>query len=178
MRLHDVLLEWESNNNEEEDREGQENHGDQEDQEDQKNQYQGDQENQNQDNQEDQDQGDQEDQGDQKCRIGSGWNRVKGVMACSALKKIYRDVLSETSHPPEHFRCVYVVLDGKMEVIRERMKGRGEHFMPLQLLQSQFDSLELPSEEEGREAVFIHDITLPVETIVTNMVQEIGKLKL
>ncbi len=62
------------------------------------------------------------------------------VMACSALKAKYRNVLkllidSELS---------IVFLDGKYETILKRMEARSGHFMPADLLKSQFEALELP----------------------------------
>ena len=59
------------------------------------------------------------------------------VMACSALRRQYRDILRHG--PPEvHF----VHLAGDLEVIAQRMAARQDHFMPVSLLQSQFDTLE------------------------------------
>ena len=66
------------------------------------------------------------------------------VMACSALRREYRDIL-RTGPPSVEF----VHLHGPMEVIAARMAER-EHFMPGSLLQSQFDTLEdLEPDEDG-----------------------------
>ena len=67
------------------------------------------------------------------------------VMACSALRRQYRDILRHG--PPEvHF----VHLAGDLEVIAQRMAARQDHFMPVSLLQSQFDTLEpLEADEAG-----------------------------
>ena len=43
--------------------------------------------------------------------------------------------------------CMLVVLHGSVNTIVERMKGR-DHFMPVELLESQFEALELPSPHE------------------------------
>lgn len=61
------------------------------------------------------------------------------ILACSALKESYRKTLaSQLSHPP-----VWVFLAGSFELIYQRMQARA-HFMPPELLQSQFDTLEEP----------------------------------
>jgi carbohydrate kinase (thermoresistant glucokinase family) len=61
------------------------------------------------------------------------------VIACSALKKKYRDQLSAGIHPVSWF-----FLKGDFSVIMERLRKRENHFMPVKLLQSQFDSLQVP----------------------------------
>ncbi len=61
------------------------------------------------------------------------------IIACSALKGKYRSVLSNGITKPAWF-----FLQGSYEMIYERMKKRSQHFMPASLLQSQFESLEIP----------------------------------
>ena len=65
------------------------------------------------------------------------------ILACSALKKVYRDRLRE-GDAPEVFRVVY--LQGSHEVIAERIAARKGHFMPSSLLDSQFATLEEPQD--------------------------------
>lgn len=63
------------------------------------------------------------------------------VIACSALKESYRkELMSSLSFSD----CLWVFLHGSFELIRQRVKGRTHHFMPVALLQSQFDTLEQP----------------------------------
>lgn len=64
----------------------------------------------------------------------------KGVFACSALKKSYRDILFEGIASGE-----LVYLKGSFELIDRRMKARKNHFMPPGLLISQFETLEEPA---------------------------------
>lgn len=64
------------------------------------------------------------------------------VLACSALKDSYRKVLQANLAQP----IVWVHLEGRYELIYERMKRRVKHFMPHSLLQSQYDTLERPKE--------------------------------
>ncbi len=59
------------------------------------------------------------------------------VMACSALKRSYRDQLRE--HVASTF---FVFLDGSEELIASRVNARQGSFMPASLLASQFDTLE------------------------------------
>lgn len=66
------------------------------------------------------------------------------VLACSALKRAYRDVL--TSGLPD-VRLVF--LQGPLDLISSRLAARRGHFMPPDLLRSQFATLEEPSALEG-----------------------------
>jgi gluconokinase len=66
------------------------------------------------------------------------------VVACSALKRSYRDILIG-KHPD--VRLVY--LKGDETLIARRMAVRHEHFMPRSLLHSQFKALEEPGPGEN-----------------------------
>jgi gluconokinase len=63
------------------------------------------------------------------------------AVACSALKKTYRDVLAKDL---ENIRFVF--LYGDMELLRERLAARQHPFMPPGLLDSQFAALEPPTD--------------------------------
>jgi gluconokinase len=69
------------------------------------------------------------------------------ILACSALKKKYRQFL----HVSPEVRFVY--LRGDFEVIAKQLAERRGHFMSPSLLQSQFADLEEPGPEEGVIAV-------------------------
>ena len=72
-------------------------------------------------------------------------HRDGGVVACSALKRKYRDQLR--AYCP---RVEFLHLRGSPEVIGRRLAARSGHFMPPALLQSQFDALEpLGADERG-----------------------------
>ncbi|MEM6821091.1 MAG: gluconokinase [Verrucomicrobiota bacterium] len=60
-------------------------------------------------------------------------------LACSALKKSYRDILKKGVK-----ELRFLFLNGSFELIRERMEARSDHFMPVELLESQFEALEEP----------------------------------
>lgn len=65
------------------------------------------------------------------------------VVACSALKRSYRDLLRE--YAPAMFT---VFAQGDIALIRERIEARDHEFMPLSLLQTQFDDLEERQDDE------------------------------
>lgn len=84
------------------------------------------------------------------------------VLACSALKKMYRDILirggsdvplksddSVKEEPLAGRKLLVVYLCGSFDVIYGRLLQRKGHFMPPELLQSQFSILEPPSAPEN-----------------------------
>lgn len=87
------------------------------------------------------------------------------VIACSALKRAYRDVLL---HGRDDVRIVY--LTGSPAVIAARTDRRTGHFMPPSLLASQLEALEEPTPDEN---AIIVDIDAAVETIVDNVIRQL-----
>jgi carbohydrate kinase (thermoresistant glucokinase family) len=81
------------------------------------------------------------------------------VLACSALKQSYRDLLGVDQ---QTVRTVY--LRGTFDLLQRRLADRRGHFMPPELLRSQLDTLEEP---DGGLSV---DIDADPETIVTRIV--------
>jgi gluconokinase len=79
------------------------------------------------------------------------------VLACSALKKAYRDRLRVT----EEVRFVY--LRASRERVAEQLQGRRGHFMPATLLDSQFADLEEPTPEE--HALIVDIAGLPDDVV-------------
>jgi len=65
------------------------------------------------------------------------------VVACSALKRSYRDILRAKN--PD---AITVYLAADPDTIRARITGRKDHFMPPILLDSQLDTLEPPAPDE------------------------------
>ena len=61
------------------------------------------------------------------------------VLACSALKEMYRKHLAKGIES----KVEWIILEGELDLIASRMRKR-DHFMPLELLQSQFDTWEKP----------------------------------
>ena len=71
------------------------------------------------------------------------WEAEGGaVLACSALKSSYRDILRSTTDGVVQF----IYLKGEQSLLAARMKNRAAHFMPEALLQSQLNILEPPNE--------------------------------
>ena len=58
------------------------------------------------------------------------------IIACSALKASYREILKEGE---------FIFLHGSPELLADRIKQRSGHYMPPGLLQSQFETLEVPT---------------------------------
>jgi carbohydrate kinase (thermoresistant glucokinase family) len=84
-----------------------------------------------------------------------------GVIACSVLKRRYRDVLIGDR---ADVRLVY--LKGSEELIARRIATRHEHFMPPSLLHSQFVALETPGSDED-------PITISIEPRPSQIVAQI-----
>lgn len=79
------------------------------------------------------------------------------VLACSALKDAYRDKLVVD---PRNVKLIF--LKGTYEQIMERMSDRKDHFMPPDLLESQFEILEEPY-----EAIVVNIDRSPAEIVQT-----------
>jgi carbohydrate kinase (thermoresistant glucokinase family) len=86
-------------------------------------------------------------------------NGPGGIVACSALKKIYRDRIRQQAGP-----VVFLFLEGPPDLIRKRMQQRVGHYMQPGLLDSQLQTLEKPTTEEID--VISLDIDQPVDQIV------------
>jgi carbohydrate kinase (thermoresistant glucokinase family) len=74
-------------------------------------------------------------------RIGAG---ESAVVACSALKRSYRDYLCR-GRPAVRI----VILQADPDTLAARLVARRGHFFPAQLLQSQLADLEMPAETES-----------------------------
>lgn len=85
--------------------------------------------------------------------------RGKSVMASSALKRAYRDYMVEQAGEP----IAFIHLAGSKQVIAERQANRPGHYMPATLLDSQFASLEPPSDGEN---VLEISVDQPIDAIV------------
>jgi gluconokinase len=88
------------------------------------------------------------------------------VIACSALKRAYRDILV---HGRNDVRIVY--LKGTQQLIASRLAQRKGHFMPPGLLASQFKTLEPPDLSENP---VIASIDASVDDIVDDIVGQLG----
>jgi gluconokinase len=98
---------------------------------------------------------------DRICKAGQ-----YAVIACSALKRTYRDILV---HGRSDVRMIY--LNGTQELIADRLAHRKGHFMPPGLLASQFKTLEPPDRSENPLTV---SIDASVDAIVDDIVRQLG----
>lgn len=93
-------------------------------------------------------------------RLHEGSEGAPLVVACSALKRSYRDLIREGA-PGTRF----VHLHSDIRVLTERLGVRRGHFMPATLLESQFATLEpLGDDEDGR----VFDVAGTPEQIVAS----------
>ena len=87
------------------------------------------------------------------------------VVACSALRKVYRDLLAEEC--PGAF---FVQLAGDAELLTLRLQARADHFMPPALLGSQLSLLEpLAPTEQGVAVAVTAGPDAVVDAIVTSL---------
>lgn len=97
---------------------------------------------------------------DDRRGAGSG-----GVIACSALKRRYRDALA--LHRPS---IVFVYLKGLPAILATRIGERRGHFMPLSLLGSQLADLEEPAPDERVISVNVDlPVTAQVDAIIASL---------
>lgn len=88
------------------------------------------------------------------------WENDGGaVLACSALKQNYRDLLSSTTEEVVQF----IYLKGDQALLSSRLRNRESHYMPETLLQSQLATLEEPKEA----------LTVPITHSLDDMISEI-----
>ncbi|XP_067666606.1 probable gluconokinase isoform X1 [Haliotis asinina] len=99
-----------------------------------------------------------------------------GVVTCSALKKMYRVILTSgevtADNGAEKLPVLFVNLKGERDLIIKRMEGRSGHFMPVSLLDSQLAILEEPDMSE--EAVTV-SIDNSIDDIVALVMEECEK---
>jgi len=95
-----------------------------------------------------------------RCAAGA-----HGIVSCSALKRAYRSRIVGAN---EGVRLVY--LKGDMDLIRQRLRARKQHFMPACLLESQFATLEEPGVDEQPVVV---SIALPPPRVADTIIERL-----
>ncbi len=85
------------------------------------------------------------------------------VVACSALKQAYRDLLTI-----DRVRIRYVYLKGPRELLARRLSQRAGHFFDPHLLQSQLDTMEEPAN------AIVADIAATPEAIADAVIERLG----
>lgn len=81
------------------------------------------------------------------------------IIACSALKQTYRDIL--TNIPKAN--CRFILLHGEAAVLHQRLQNRVGHFMQANLLESQLNILETPT----------NALVIPIDQTPTKIVEQI-----
>lgn len=93
-------------------------------------------------------------------------SKPKGaVIACSALKEKYRSILKTAIQS----RVKFVFLEASFDTVKTRLTSREHHFMPLHLLQSQFETLETPTTTDAITISVEEDI----DTVLTQLFQQL-----
>ena len=89
------------------------------------------------------------------------------VIACSALKRVYRERIKMAAGRP----VTFVYLEGSRAILAARLGGRRGHFMPPSLLDSQLAILEPPGPDEGAITV---SVELPLDGVVEAVLTELN----
>ena len=79
-------------------------------------------------------------------RINGGAEGV--VVACSALKRKYRDVIRVAAYYDHRVLVHFIFLHAPADLLIERVTQRKNHYMGANMVKSQFESLEPPSDDE------------------------------
>lgn len=98
-----------------------------------------------------------------EARLDAGQN---GLITCSALKRAYRDRINRRGSG-----VVFVFLSGSKELIAARLAARHGHFMPPDLIDSQFADLEEPGDDEPAIRV---EIGPPPTVIADAVLDDLG----
>jgi gluconokinase len=92
-------------------------------------------------------------------RVGEALQGEVGCIAsCSALKRSYREAITEHARRP----VTFIHLHGAVDVLRARIASRKGHFMPASLLDSQLATLEMPTAEENAVTLDINQSSADV----------------
>ena len=93
-----------------------------------------------------------------------GWEENQGaVLGCSALKEKYRQTLQQGATE----QIIWIMLEGKFELIKARMTKRKNHFFDADMLQSQYDAYERP------DYGYFFDVKHSPKVIVDNIVNKL-----
>jgi gluconokinase len=84
------------------------------------------------------------------------------IIACSALKQVYRDRLNIGQS------VQFIYLKGSYDLIHHRLEQRTDHYMPTSLLNSQFEALEEP------ENALVIDVAQPPNTLLSVIQEKLG----
>lgn len=91
---------------------------------------------------------------------------LSGVVVCSALKKCYRDAIRKDNEG-----LLFIHLHGSMDTIWQRMAARQGHYMKKEMVQSQFDTLELAQADE--QDIIEVSIEQPLEQVIAKVCAQV-----
>ena len=97
------------------------------------------------------------------------------VVTCSALKRKYRDVIRVAAYEDHGVAVHFIYLHAPEAVLMRRVAARKGHFMGIKMVHSQFESLEVPGQEEQGRDVLSCDCSgerAEVERVVLARVRE------
>ena len=97
--------------------------------------------------------------------VGEALAESNTVVACSALKRVYRERILAAA--PGTF---FVHLHGTRELLAQRMGARPDHFMPVSLLDSQLNTLELLGADEPG---LTYNIAEPIDQLVAAVLTDL-----
>ena len=86
------------------------------------------------------------------------------VLACSALKRKYRDVIRVAAYHNPMIKVHFLYLDASEEIILQRVAARKDHYMGANMVHSQFSILERPQVDE--EDIMSVDVSRTMEDVV------------
>jgi gluconokinase len=88
------------------------------------------------------------------------------ILACSALKKMYRTQLLEGTHGTG-----ILYLKGSYGLIWSRISARQGHYMKAEMLRSQFEALEEPDD------AYILDVSMPLKDVLDTISKNYSMLR-
>lgn len=95
------------------------------------------------------------------------------VVTCSALKAKYRDVMRVASYNNPSIEVHFVFLNATQEMLLERVASRKNHYMGPEMVRSQFESLEVPTELE-KDVLWV-DVKGTKEEVEENALEKVRK---
>lgn len=118
-----------------------------------------------------------------------GSSKHLAIIACSSLKLIYRRLLRGTissfadpatttpeseAELPTDLKVIHIYLDLSKELLEQRMANRKGHFMKLDMLYSQLNTLQKPEEDKELAVVVVRvERDTSTEDIVSNVVRQL-----
>lgn len=105
-------------------------------------------------------------------RLADGARGV--VVTCSALKRKYRDVIRVAAYYNSNILIHFIYLDAPEQVLLQRVSARQGHYMGASMVQSQFDILERPAEDE--KDVFSIDVSRSIEEVKQDALAQVHEV--